>query len=75
LWLVLTAMRQWGDRWAAPDGPPLKMRHSTCGRVVKAVAVCSHCGEPLDRRAVTYEPGPGAVEADYERTALEGFTR
>ena len=68
-------MRQWGDRWAAPDGPPLKMRHATCGRVVKAVAVCSHCGEPLSPRSVTVEPGPGAVDADYERTALEGFSR
>jgi DNA-binding HxlR family transcriptional regulator len=67
LWLVLTAMRQWGDRWAAPDGAPLKMRHEACGRIVKAVATCSHCGEPLDRRAVTYEPGPGAVESDLER--------
>jgi DNA-binding HxlR family transcriptional regulator len=74
LWHVLTAMRQWGDRWAAPDGPPLKMRHATCGRVVKAVAVCSHCGEPLTPRSVTVEPGPGAVEGDYERTALEGFS-
>jgi DNA-binding HxlR family transcriptional regulator len=73
LWHVLTAMRQWGDRWAAPDGPPLRMRHATCGRVVKAVAVCSYCGEALGPRSVTVEPGPGAVEADYERTLLEGF--
>jgi hypothetical protein len=51
------------------------MRHSTCGRVVNAVAVCSHCGEPLGPRSVTAEPGPGAVDADYERTLLEGFTR
>jgi DNA-binding HxlR family transcriptional regulator len=75
LWHVLTAMRQWGDRWAAPDGPPLKMRHSSCGRVVKAVATCSHCGEPLDIRSVAYEPGASAVAADFERTRLEGFTR
>ncbi|MEP6659413.1 MAG: helix-turn-helix domain-containing protein [Acidimicrobiales bacterium] len=75
LWLVLTAMRQWGDRWAAPDGPPLTMRHSACGRVVKAVAVCSHCGETLSPRSVTVEPGPSAVDADFERTQLEGFTR
>ena len=68
-------MRQWGDRWAAPDGPPLKMRHAACGRLVKAVATCSHCGEPLDPRSVTAEPGPGAVDADFERTALEGFPR
>src|SRR5204863_3140415 len=75
LWHVLTAMRQWGDRWAAPKGPPLKMRHATCGRVVKAVATCSHCGEPLSLPSVTVEPGPGAVDADYERTALEGTSR
>jgi DNA-binding HxlR family transcriptional regulator len=75
LWHVLTAMRQWGDRWAAPDGPPLRIRHATCGRVVKAVAVCSHCGEPLSVRSVAVEPGPGSVDADYERTVLEGFAR
>ena len=75
LWHVLTAMRQWGDRWTAPDGPPLKMRHATCGRLVKAVAACSHCGEPLSPRSVIYEPGPGAVDGDYEPTALEGISR
>ena len=75
LWHVLTAMRQWGDRWAAPDGVPLKMRHTTCGRIVKAVAVCSYCGESLDLRSVTVEPGPGARETDFQRTVLEGFTR
>jgi DNA-binding HxlR family transcriptional regulator len=75
LFHVLTAMRQWGDRWTAPHGPPLKMRHTTCGRVVKAVPMCSHCGEPVSPRSVTFEPGPGSVDADYERTALEGFTR
>src|SRR5436190_10627656 len=41
LFHVITAMRQWGDRWAAPKGPPLKIRHTTCGRIVKAVPTCS----------------------------------
>ena len=70
LWHVVAAMRQWGDRWAAPDGPPLKLRHTGCGRVVKAVAVCSHCGEPLDVRSVTAVPGPGAAAGDFDRTRL-----
>jgi DNA-binding HxlR family transcriptional regulator len=74
LWHVVTAMRQWGDRWAAPDGAPLKLRHNTCGRIVKAVAVCSHCGEPLDVRSVTALPGPGAAEGDFERTRLAPAT-
>src|SRR5437763_15496916 len=71
LWHVVTAMRQWGDRWTAPDGPPLRLRHNSCGRVVKAVPVCSHCGEPLDLRSVTAEPGPGAPEGDLAGTRLE----
>jgi DNA-binding HxlR family transcriptional regulator len=70
LWHVVTAMRQWGDRWAAPDGPPLRIRHTGCGRVVSAVPVCSHCGEPLDLREVTAIPGPGALEGDFDRTRL-----
>jgi DNA-binding HxlR family transcriptional regulator len=74
LWQVVTAMRQWGDRWEAPAGPPVKMRHTGCGRVVKAVAVCSHCGEPLDPRSVTVSPGPGATESDFDRTRLAGIT-
>jgi DNA-binding HxlR family transcriptional regulator len=74
LWVVVTAMRQWGDRWAAPDGPPLKMRHTACGRIVKMVPVCSHCGEHLDVRAVNGIPGPGAAEGDFDRTRLAGST-
>ena len=48
LWHVLTALRQWGDRWAAPDGPPLEMTHTACGHVVEAKPVCSRCGERLE---------------------------
>jgi DNA-binding HxlR family transcriptional regulator len=74
LWSVLTAMRQWGDRWAAPIGPPLHMRHRACGHVVDAVMVCSHCGAPLTAQSVAVEAGPGATGADFERTRLERST-
>lgn len=59
LWLVLTAMRQWGDRWAAPGGPPVHLRHETCGRVATIRPVCSECGQPVSLRAVRLVPGPG----------------
>ncbi len=59
LWPVLTAMRQWGDRHAAPYGPPLQVVHRSCGRPSQAVYVCSECGEPLDSREVRVEQGPG----------------
>src|SRR3982750_1566113 len=43
LWPVLTAMRQWGDRWAAPQGAPLELVHESCGEVTHLEHVCSHC--------------------------------
>jgi hypothetical protein len=73
LWHVVTAMRQWGDRWAAPGGPPLEIRHTACGHIVSAVPTCSHCGEPLDARSVTAVPGPGASEGDFGRTRLSAI--
>jgi DNA-binding HxlR family transcriptional regulator len=63
LWPVLTAMRQWGDRYAAPDGPPVEVVHKGCGAISEAVLTCSVCGEILGPRDVRAVPGPGAVES------------
>jgi DNA-binding HxlR family transcriptional regulator len=62
LWPVVTAMRQWGDRYAAPSGPPLQLVHRDCGQVSDAVMTCSACGEAIGPRDVRAIPGPGAVE-------------
>jgi DNA-binding HxlR family transcriptional regulator len=59
LWLVLTAMRQWGDRWAAPEGPRLELVHNHCGHVAQVVGVCSECGEHVERSDMRPVPGPG----------------
>ena len=70
LWPVLTTMRQWGDKHAAPDGPPLELIHERCGHVSDARMICSSCGEPIGPRDVRATPGPGAVER-LIRTAQE----
>jgi len=44
---VLTALRQWGDRWAAEGDPPMVLEHRDCGYVAVGVLTCSECGEPL----------------------------
>jgi DNA-binding HxlR family transcriptional regulator len=62
LWPVLTAMRQWGDRHEAPDGPPLEVVHTACGQVSEAVMTCSACSAPIGARDVVAISGPGAVE-------------
>ena len=60
LWRVVTALREWGDRWESPNGPPLQLLHRRCGRVATTVVTCSECGEPLERRDVKLLDGPGA---------------
>ena len=71
LWPVLTAMRQWGDKHAAPDGPPLHLVHKACGKVSHAVLTCSSCGERLTARDVRVVPGPGDLDALMEAAAAD----
>ncbi len=64
LWPILTAMRQWGDRYAAPGGPPLKVVHRPCGHVADPVLVCEACGEPYGPRDARAEPGSNRQAGD-----------
>jgi DNA-binding HxlR family transcriptional regulator len=59
LWPVLTAMRQWGDAYAAPSGPPVELVHQSCGEVTHAELSCAWCGERLTYKNVKAVPGPG----------------
>ncbi len=61
LWRLMTMMREWGDRWAAPDGPPVATVHRDCGEVSEAVLVCSSCHKPLEARALRAVDGPGGA--------------
>src|SRR6202041_1421109 len=36
---VINAMREWGDRYAAPSGPPIQLTHKGCGAVTHSEAV------------------------------------
>jgi DNA-binding HxlR family transcriptional regulator len=62
LYPAVVSIMRWGDEYLAGDaGPPLLLLHQECGHHAAPTLVCSHCGEPLDPRKVTPEPGPGAA--------------
>lgn len=63
LWLVVAALREWGDKWEAPDGPPVRMLHRTCGHETHIVPTCSACGEVLTPFELKATRGPGAGTA------------
>ena len=66
---ALIALTEWGDRWAAPDGPPILYRHSACGSPVTRVVVCSTCGRVDDPAEVAAFAGPGMPADRVERMA------
>lgn len=55
---VIVAVKQWGDTWEAPNGPPLDLVHQ-CGHVTRAQLVCDCCGEEVTAFNVTAKAGPG----------------
>jgi DNA-binding HxlR family transcriptional regulator len=67
---ALIALTEWGDRWAAPDGPPIRYRHGTCGSEVTVEARCAACGRLHDFDDVQGLPGPG-MPADRAQRILE----
>ena len=40
---VIMALREWGDRWAAPEGPPAAVVHDGCGGKVELRMHCRRC--------------------------------
>jgi DNA-binding HxlR family transcriptional regulator len=50
---VIIALTEWGDRWAAPDGPPVVYEHEGCGGRVRHRLYCKTCAERPRTQDVT----------------------
>src|SRR5919197_1983892 len=48
LWPILVALMRFGDRYYAPDGPPMLLRHRDCGGTLDDRRICERCGTPLE---------------------------
>jgi DNA-binding HxlR family transcriptional regulator len=56
---AIVALTEWGDRWAAPDGPPIIYEHEMCGGEIEQQLRCNACNEVISPAAVKARPGPG----------------
>lgn len=70
LWPVVVALLEWGDRYAAPEGPPVILEHRGCGGHVNDRRICDECGALLERRDVRARRGPGIPEGRPLQPAL-----
>jgi DNA-binding HxlR family transcriptional regulator len=59
LYPVLTALRQWGDKYlAGPEGPSIVVAHEGCGAPVRARLMCDE-GHEVSVHELERLPGPG----------------
>jgi DNA-binding HxlR family transcriptional regulator len=57
---AIVVLMRWGDEHLPnPSGPPIVLRHDTCGEIAEPRLTCTHCGEEITARNVTPEAGPG----------------
>jgi DNA-binding HxlR family transcriptional regulator len=64
LWPVMMTLLHWGDHYyAAPDGPPVTVRHRDCGGEITHHLTCARCGAELGPRDVVAERGAAARQA------------
>ncbi len=62
---TILALVNWGDRHMADErGTPVRHIHKGCGQPMRALTVCSECGEPVGARDVRVEPGQAWVEEE-----------
>lgn len=63
LYPVLMAIRDWGDAYMAPDGPPVRYRHRDCAGEAHVRLSCDVCDAEMTARDVAPEIGPGLMAA------------
>jgi len=65
---VLTALREWSDRWVyGPGNEPLVVRDARARRIVPRLTLRDADGRELGFGEVRVEPGPGATEETRKR--------
>jgi DNA-binding HxlR family transcriptional regulator len=62
---VILALTEWGDRWMAPDGPPVLYSHTVCGGDISQHTVCATCGEVHDPAEVQARPDPACRQVPH----------
>jgi DNA-binding HxlR family transcriptional regulator len=70
---ILTALRQWGDRWVFGEGrEPLLVVDVRTGRPIPRLRLLGEDGKPLRAVDLAVRPGPGASRATVARSRRRG---
>lgn len=75
LWIVLTALREWGDKWDASGfgAPTIEMVDRKTERQLRLALVDPETGRAVPRERLQLRPGPGAD--DETRARLQNISK
>lgn len=52
---ALLLLMEWGDKYyGSPEGPPILLTHTACGKSLKPEVVCSECSVPIQAKDVAF---------------------
>lgn len=62
MWMIITAMREWGDRWDAhgAKGAPVDLVDKDTDRPLRMALVDASTGQEIERKRARMVAGPGA---------------
>ena len=70
---LMTALRQWGDRWVFGEGKePVVVRDRRTGRPIPRLRILDESGAPISARDLEIAPGPGAEKRTIARYRRAG---
>jgi DNA-binding HxlR family transcriptional regulator len=58
LYPVIVGLLQWGDKWAAGDGPPVVLTHRGCGHDATPTLACPQCGDRVTAKDMSFRDQP-----------------
>jgi DNA-binding HxlR family transcriptional regulator len=58
---AIVALSAWGDRYAAPNGPPIIYEHTACGGGIHQQIRCVACDKEIRNTDIGVRPGPGLL--------------
>jgi DNA-binding HxlR family transcriptional regulator len=58
---ILMAIKDWGDTYMAPNGPPMRYHHRNCTGEAHVRLECDSCGYELAASDIAPAPGPGIL--------------
>jgi DNA-binding HxlR family transcriptional regulator len=67
---VMTALRQWADRWLLPGKEPLLAIDKRSGRPIPRLRIADESGQPIAPQDLLLVPGPGATRAELRRFSV-----